>query len=133
MTDGSGETRLRVLFVDDESSLTRPAEILLSRIGYQIEALTDAKKALQRFSENPQDYDAIVCDIYMPELSGLELALAARTIRQNIGVVLCSGLFSANQLVTARAAGIQEFVEKPYSAGDLDEALKRAVRDAQRQ
>ena len=52
----------RVLFVDDEPSITGMAEITLGQLGYTVTAFSDSLKALAAFENNPDDYDLVITD-----------------------------------------------------------------------
>jgi len=117
----------RVLFVDDEESLTRPAELLLSRRGFEVVLSTDAERALEIVRRDPAGFAVIVCDLYMPGTSGLDLIAELRAAGSPVPVVLCSGFLEEHHRSRATALGVRHFLHKPYTGDGLVSAVKEAM------
>ncbi len=119
--DGRGQ---RVLFIDDEQILASLGARFLSRLGYEPVAETDPVAALDRFAAEP--FDAVVTDLTMPQLSGLDVVRRLHQMRPGLPVLLTTG-FSANLGdERAHALGFSELLIKPYTMQTLGAALKRA-------
>ena len=80
-----------VLVVDDEPSIAKFLEELLTQKGYIVSAITDSKKALQLFRVNPKRFSLVITDQTMPKLTGLELVDLLRVENPRLPVILCSG------------------------------------------
>ncbi len=118
----------RILFIDDEKILASLGERFLTRLGYQPVAETDAVAALARF-EN-EEFDAVVTDLTMPQLSGLDVVRKVHHLRPGLPMVLTTG-FSANlDADRAEALGFSELLIKPYTMQSLGAALKKALATA---
>ena len=117
----------RILFVDDDISLVNATEMLLSRLGYSVEAHHDAEIALARLVANPQSYSVLICDARMARVSGVDLANVIKLIAPDMPVILCSGYFTAADVQKANAAGITELVDKPYSGAQLKSVIDRVL------
>src|SRR5439155_9137671 len=83
-----------ILYVDDEATLVFLMTQLLELLGYHITGCTDAAQALQAFQARPHDFNAVITDLAMPGMSGLELASALLHIRPDVPIVLATGYIS---------------------------------------
>lgn len=86
--EGKGQ---RILYVDDETSILQVLERLFVRAGYSIECTQSATKALDTLRTRPGDFELLITDYSMPEINGIELARAARSIAPNLPIVLSTG------------------------------------------
>ncbi len=117
----------RVLFVDDEPALAMLAERALPVYGCQPSVFTDPCDALDAFKAAPDGFDALVTDLSMPRLTGLELSAALRKLRPDLPVVLTSGYLTPENEAEARRQGIGAVIAKPCSIDDLASAVLRLV------
>jgi signal transduction histidine kinase len=81
----------RVLFVDDEPSQTDLALQTLPSLGYHVTAMTDGIDALKLFEDSPDSFDIVITDMYMPKITGKQLATHILKIRPKIPIILSSG------------------------------------------
>ena len=81
----------RVLFVDDEESMVFLMERWLERLGYKVKGCTVPQKALEMFRSRPHDFDIVMSDLSMPEMSGVELAREILQIRPGMPILITSG------------------------------------------
>jgi CheY-like chemotaxis protein len=121
---GAGQ---RVLFVDDEASLRGVAVKMLRRLGYEPVVLETSEEVLAAFQADPTAYDALVSDLAMPGLSGLELATQILQIRPGFPIVLASGFGGKLTRAEARKLGIVDLVSKPLDFRTLATALEQAL------
>jgi nitrogen-specific signal transduction histidine kinase/ActR/RegA family two-component response regulator len=121
---GRGET---VLLVDDEEALVRLGEELVAELGYEPVGYTSSRAALEALRADPMRFDVVLSDETMPELTGSELALAARQLRSDLPIVLMSGLVTPALTQRAREAGVAEVLAKPLVARDIARALAAAL------
>jgi two-component system cell cycle sensor histidine kinase/response regulator CckA len=116
-----------ILFVDDEESLVRLAEDMLSGLGYEVIGRTSSMEALELFRARPNRFDLVITDMTMPNMTGIELAREIMHIQPGVPVVLCTGFSEAITPETAKAMGVREFIMKPIIQKQLAEAIRRAV------
>jgi PAS domain S-box-containing protein len=109
----------RLLFVDDEPALTRAIERFLPLRGYAVVVCTDPADALRAFGADPRGFDALITDLAMPGMNGLELIERVRTLRSDLPVVLSSGLITPDDRSWAKHLGVAAIVDKPCSVDDL--------------
>lgn len=105
----------QVLYVDDDEALAKLAARALPLHGCGVSAFTDAAEALAALRANPGRFDAIVVDLAMPGLSGLDLIEAARLIRPDLALIVSSGLVSGDQRHRAERLGVSAILPKPVS------------------
>ncbi len=117
----------RILILDDEPALTEPFQGLLQRLNYQVTTCNLASEALRRFRENPADFDLLITDLTMPEISGLEVARQFHDIRPDLPVILSTGYAYALEPATLREAGISELLEKPLALRALAQTVQRVL------
>ncbi len=117
----------RILFIDDEPDLTGPFQTLLERLNYQVTTCNVAREALRLCRENPHQFDVVISDLTMPELSGLELARELHALRGDLPVILATGHAYAVNADTLQETRIAELLEKPLSLAALARALQRVL------
>jgi len=124
---GSGE---RLLFVDDEEDLIFVAQNLLQKMGYRVHACGSGEEAYAAFALDPDGFDAMITDLRMPGMSGLDLAEKIRTLRPGFPVIVMSGHVRDADTQRAHALGIGEIHWKPNTVIDLAETLRSRLVNA---
>lgn len=114
----------RILFVDNEPSIVKISETLLSGIGYSVTACTDCSEALTLFRSEPGNYDLVITDMTMPKMTGEKLATELRKIRADIPVILCTGYYRKSGSEKADT-NIKAVLSKPVTT----ENMAKTVRD----
>lgn len=118
----------RLLVVDDEELLATMTNRMLSKLGYQVTAVTSSTEALSLFQQSPDRFDAVITDQTMPTLTGLELTKRIIKIRPDIPVVLCTGFSNKVDEATAKLAGVREFAFKPVTKNMLVKILNNVLK-----
>lgn len=126
-TSGPATSLGRVLYVDDEDSLVLLGVRMLRRRGFDIRGFTDPIEALRAFEAAPMDFDAVVTDISMPEMSGFELAEAILALRADMPIVITSGSVRPVDRDHALRLGIRADIQKPNTVEELADALAGIV------
>jgi PAS domain S-box-containing protein len=116
----------RVLVVEDEPDLRHLITELLQRAGYEVLPVSDGAQALA-LATLSERFDALVTDVVMPNLSGIELAERMMALDPTLGVVMLSGYIAETlDLERVTAAGAT-FMQKPITSARLLEAVREAV------
>ena len=115
---------IRVLLVDDEPHFIKMLAERLSVRGFSVETAGGGPEAVERVKEEP--YDAIVLDLLMPEMDGLETLKQLKEINPDLQVILLTGHGTVDKGVEAMKLGAMDFVEKP---ADFQELLSK-IREA---
>lgn len=118
----------RILFVDDQSYVVNLGAAMLKRLGCDPVTSGDSRQALATFSAAPDAFAVVVTDYAMPQMNGVELALAIRAIRPDVPIVLMSGFDAAFDADLVAKAGIQEVLQKPFTLALLQQVLDRVLR-----
>ncbi len=116
----------RILVVDDEEALAHLMVRTLERLGYRATGFRAPALALQAVREDPTGFDALVTDLSMPGMTGLELAAAVRAIAPALPIAISTG--RTEDLGTlAPALGIEVVIAKPAKRTELAQALARLL------
>ncbi len=120
-----------ILIVDDDMALLQalPHMIALRIHGVQVDTASSAHIALERIQES--DYDAIVSDIKMPGMDGLELLTKIQQLRPDIPTLLITGHSDQELITQALRAGAYDFIQKPIDRIYFVTALHRATQTRQ--
>ena len=117
---GGGE---RVLFVDDEESMVFLMERWLERLGYKVTGCTVPEKALEMFRLRPQEFDMVLSDLSMPQMSGVELARELLQIRPGMPILIASGYVNPVDNEEIRTLGLPDLLLKPNSIEELGQII----------
>lgn len=111
----------RVLFVDDEVSMSRATGRLLARMGFEVVTADSPLAALTLAHD--ESIDVVVADIHLPNFSGMELAHELRATGLRAPILFISG--DSNALSDAQAAGIERtrVLPKPFTAAELNAVI----------
>jgi PAS domain S-box-containing protein len=120
-----------ILLVDDEKVMVDVTKQILERLGYTVVATTSSIVALEAFQEEPDEFDLVITDQTMPNMTGTQLARELIAVKPDIPVILCSGYPENVNLEEVRSIGIKKFITKPISKQDIA-ALIREVLDRER-
>jgi two-component system sensor histidine kinase/response regulator len=122
-------TSLSVLIVDDDVALLEalPEALRLRMGGVTVETADSAAAALDRIAD--RDYDAIVTDIRMPGMDGLELLDEIRTRKPDTPTLIITGHGENELVVHALRGGARDFIQKPIDRDYFVAALYRAIRE----
>ncbi len=121
---GTGQ---HILFVDDEAPLVALNKRLLQHLGYRVTACTAPSAALSMFIDDPWSFSAVMTDMNMPEISGVQLATEVLRVRPDVPVLLASGFITDELQTEAVRLGVAEVLHKPLSIAQLSEALARVL------
>lgn len=124
---GEGQS---VLYVDDEESLVYLVTRVLERLGYRVTGFTDAREALAKFQAEPDAYQAVVTDLSMPAMSGVEFAEQVLKLRPALPVVMTSGYVRQIDRETVLNTGVRDLLLKPNTVEELGDVLHRLMRES---
>jgi PAS domain S-box-containing protein len=116
-----------ILFVDDEPALAEVGKLMLERLGYQVLSTTDPLEALKIFTNDPQRFDAVVTDMTMPQMTGVELARMLMERRPDIPIILCTGYSEHVDKERAEGLGIRGFMMKPCTLRAYGDMVHRIL------
>jgi signal transduction histidine kinase len=117
----------RILLVDDEPQIVDMEKKLLEKLGYRVIGCTSSAEALETFARQPDQFDLVITDMTMPQMTGDRLARQILDIRPGIPVILCTGY---NEMISedkAAAMGIRKFILKPVDKEELAAGIRSAL------
>ncbi len=124
---------LRILLAEDNSTNQQLALLSLQRLGYRADVAANGLEALELLRQHP--YDLILMDVQMPEMDGLE---ATRVIRRDFpqdiqpGIVAMTANVMQGDREECLAAGMNDYIGKPFEVRELVEALKNTTPTVER-
>ena len=117
----------RILLVDDELQIVESLQRMLEFHGYQVTVKTSSTEALEAFRLAPHDFDLVITDQTMPDLTGDQLVLGMKKIRPDIPFILCTGFSNTLDEIKATALGIDAFLMKPVLRKELVETIRTVL------
>ena len=118
--------RLSVLLLDDEPIVGERLGPALTKIGCEVEAFEDPKKALERIDQKA--FDVVVTDIRMGEIDGMQVLDRVRSQSPRTKVILITGYAMMELAREAMEKGAFDFISKPFKANDLRQVIAKAAR-----
>ena len=118
----------RILIIDDEAAIRRILKEILEHEKYQVDEAASAIEALPLVKEN--EYDAILCDIKMPQMDGIEFLEEAKKI-SDAPVIMISGHGTIDTAVEAIKKGAFDYISKPPDLNRLLITLRNALDKSQ--
>lgn len=119
--------RETILFVDDEETIVRLGQELLSSLGYTVEVETSSLEALAKFKQDPHRFDLVITDQTMPSMTGEGLSRELLRIRPQLPIILCTGFSHIMSAEKAKALGIQAYLMKPLAIRDLAPIVRHVL------
>ena len=115
----------RILVVDDEESMCNFMQIMLKKEGYQVSTNQHAPSALEQVKN--EDYDLIIADLMMPEMSGLELLSRARSLKPHLDFIVMTAFASVDSAIEALKNGASDYITKPFKVDEIKIAVRKSL------
>src|ERR1041385_1458645 len=120
-----------ILVVDDEPGIALLCQRILSRVGYDVTALTDPREAIEYLQHNR--LDLLLVDIRMPEIDGFDVISRAQRAQPDIAVLVMTGFGTVETAIRALRQGVDGLLLKPFKQSEeLLQAVRQALMDNQR-
>ncbi len=116
----------RVLVVDDEENVRNLIQRVLKEAGYEVLTAANGEEALVKISQ--VDFSAVLLDIKLPWISGMEVLQQLTTDHPDICVVMVTAVGDAQTAVEAMKMGAYDYITKPFNRDDLTLKMRRAIR-----
>lgn len=116
-----------VLVVDDETIVRRLVVRTLGSLGYTVLEAADGPGALRLLEQQAPAIDLLVTDVVMPHMTGPRLAEIVRAQRPGLRVLFLSGYLEDEDLRRILLSADSPLLQKPFSAGDLAQAVRRTI------
>jgi signal transduction histidine kinase/CheY-like chemotaxis protein len=119
-----------ILVVDDEEIVRRIARNTLESWGYRVLLAANGQLAVDLFAKAPDEISLVLLDLTMPVMNGEQTFYRLQRIRPDVKVILTSGYDEADAMAQFNGAGLAGFIQKPYTATQLADAVKRVFERA---
>ncbi len=117
----------RILFVDDEIFIVEVYREILEKYGYTVMGESNPRDALEFFRAHPDDFDLIITDMTMPQMTGDELIREIVNIRPDMPVIICTGYNDWLDKHVVRELGVRQAIKKPIGAKQLAQIVRNVL------
>ncbi|HXZ56742.1 MAG TPA: response regulator transcription factor [Gaiellaceae bacterium] len=118
---------MKILVVDDERAVRESLRRALELEGYEIDLAADGQEALDRLDSDAQP-DALVLDVLMPGVDGLEVARTIRRAGNRVPILMLTARTQVEDRVEGLDAGADDYVTKPFALEELLARLRALLR-----
>ena len=115
----------RVLIVDDEKSMRDLLTITLEKAGHDVTAADGGEAAIEAIRK--ETFDAIVTDLRMPRVDGMQVLRAARDLSPETAVIVITAVASTETAVEAMKLGAYDYITKPFKLDEVDLIIKNGL------
>jgi len=119
---GNAMGSARLLLVDDEPALTDLLKKYLERLGYEVDARSDAEQALEQYERNPDGYALVLTDLSLPGMSGEQMIERMRLRNPKLRAIISSGYPYQPR---SRLVG---YLQKPFLPKMLADLIEKMLR-----
>ena len=127
-------TKHRILVADDDTDMRALIVSVLRRVGYDVVEACSGMEAIEHIAPTVWTkcggFEAIVSDVYMPDLTGLDLLAALRCTRLETPVILMTAFGDEEVHAEARSLGATAVLAKPFDLDELHAAVQKAMLSA---
>ena len=121
----AGNTRPRVLVVDDEASIRDLLAKTLALAEYDVDVAPDGRSALERMRLYP--YDLLIADLKMPGMDGLAVIREAKRYKADLPVIIITGFSTEASAIEAVNLGVAGYLTKPFRVPQVLAAAAKAL------
>lgn len=114
----------RIMVIDDREQIINMEKRMLEKLGYNVTTQLNSNEALEKFRENPNNFDLIITDMTMPDITGDKLAKKVLDIRPDMPIILCTGIGDTPNEKKNRSIGVKATVLKPVVMNELAETIR---------
>lgn len=128
---GEADSPVRlILIVEDEPTVSRVYKRFLEKRGYVVTVCSDGYDALALFKKNPNQFDLVLTDQAMPNMTGKQLTKELLAIRPDLPVLLSTGYSDVITEEEARELGIRKYLMKPVKLENLKQEIDECLRSS---
>ena len=117
----------RILVIDDKPEVLEIERQMLDCLGYQVTARTSSVEAVELFRAKPDEFDLVITDMTMPNMTGDKLAAEITKIRSDIPVILCTGFSERISQKHEHSSEISAVIMKPVTLEKLSKTIRKAL------
>jgi len=114
----------KILVADDDPGVAEVLELMLGQLGYEATVVSNGEEALDAFFSG--DYDLVISDVYMPGMSGQEVARAVKEAKAEVPVILITGW---GLQLDSSEMGVDGMIAKPFKKEALSRLINNVLTD----
>jgi len=117
----------QILIMEDEMSVAKGLELVLSEEGYTVDLAMNGRSALDSFDR--RDFDLLIADLRLPDIDGMEVIKRVKHRRPDTGVIVITGYSTVPSAVEAMKLGAFEYLPKPFTDDQFKQAVVGALKE----
>src|SRR5271166_6354315 len=117
---------MRLLVVDDEASVREALALVLDLSGFEVATAVDGREAIRALAADSPD--AVILDVLMPGLDGLEVCRRMRAVGDRTPVLMLTARAEVSERVAGLEAGADDYLVKPFASEELIARLRALLR-----
>ncbi len=117
---------MRILLIEDDSLIGEGLKLGLSKSGFSVDWFTDGKTGLDALSSAP--YDAVVLDLTLPKMDGLDVLQNWRRANQDVPVLILTARDTLDERITGLQRGADDYLCKPFALAEVVARLQALIR-----
>ncbi|MGD9733530.1 MAG: response regulator [Desulfamplus sp.] len=114
----------KILLIDDETEFLEIMSERMKNRGMDVSTVASPKEAIKKVKD--ESYDAIIVDLMMPEMDGLETLKALKEINPDVQIIMLTGHATVEKGIEAMKLGAMDLLEKPADLNSLSEKIHKA-------
>jgi len=119
------ETNYRILVIDDEEIVRESLSDWLKKFGYYVETAENGTRGLEKIRN--QNWNIMLVDLKLPDISGLEILKEARKIQENSAVIIITAYATVDTAIQAMKDGAYDYIVKPFDPDEINLVIKKIL------
>jgi len=115
----------RILVIDDEESMCKFMEIMLSKEGYRVEVTDSGRQGISLLKE--KNYDLVIADLNMPEMSGIDVLREVKSFKSGQELLVMTAYASVDSAIEAMKEGAADYITKPFKVDEIKMVIERII------
>jgi PAS domain S-box-containing protein len=116
-----------ILIIDDEPMIREMSRDMLSTIGYNVLVSENGTEGIKQFEENFNKIDLVLLDLLMPEMNGITCFKKLKEIKNDVKVIISSGVADLTKRKELEKIGVSGYLEKPFSLKTIADYLQKVL------
>lgn len=117
---------MRILLIEDDNLIGEGLKIGLTKSGFTVDWFSDGKTGLQALDSAP--YDAVVLDLTLPKMDGLDVLSAWRQANQDVPVLILTARDTLDERISGLQRGADDYLGKPFALAEVVARLQALIR-----
>lgn len=115
----------KILVIDDEESMRNFMEIMLIKEGYEVETAPSGKTGIDYIKQ--KNYDLVITDLNMPEMSGIEVLKEIKTFKEDQDLIVVTAFASVDSAIEAMKQGAVDYITKPFKVDEIKLVIDKSI------